>query len=417
MLENIYLIFVIIFSGLGTQFYRSNEGVIILFIITLLLVIKNNIKISKNFYRIMAIWLAYNVVLTITYREIHPIFAILIPIKLFAAYFLINKFKETLFEKFEKIIFVLTIISLFFYAWQVIDLNSISKLASSINISGQEKEGSLNFILFTINKKSFIGEIRNCGFTWEPGPFSCMLALAIFFNLARTKFNIARNVRFWIFTVALATTQSTTGYLALFVILIWLAINNPTYRRYIVISITIFFLAITYLYFTIPFLQEKILDEYTQKDALETLIKTSKEQQGQFVPGRFGSFTIDFQDFLNNPILGYGGHPEARWMFKTGAHISPIGGLGNIMAKYGLFGIIFFILILYRSGQFLARYYHYKAAIFWSIVILALAFGFAIAETPIFLTMLFFPFLKTLSKESGIIVRNDYSFYNNSHVE
>ncbi|NQV01492.1 MAG: O-antigen ligase family protein [Bacteroidia bacterium] len=414
MLENIYLIFVIVFSGLGTQFYRSNEGIIFLFIVTLLIAIKNNLKISRQFYQILGIWLAYNIALTIVYREVHPMFAILIPIKLFAAYVLVNRFKETLFEKFEKIIYVFTIISLFFFAWQVIHLDSLFNFARFFDFSGIPGKHSPNFLLYTVHQKALLGEIRNCGFTWEPGPFSCMLALAIFLNLARTNFKIARNTRFWILMTGLGSTQATTGYVALFVILIWLAINNPTYRRNIIISITLFTLVITYLYFTIPFLQEKILNEYTQTGELETMIKTSKEQQGQFAPGRFVSFTIDLKDFLSNPILGYGGHPEARWMFKTGALVSPIGGLGNIMAKYGIFGILFFILILYRSGRFLARYFNYKVAVFWSIFILTLAFGFAIVETPIFIAVLFFPFLKMDSTKSEI-VRNDYSFFNSTH--
>jgi len=411
MAEKIFLLFVVVFSGLGTQFYRSQTGIFILFLLTLLLVIKNNMTISKQFYRIMAIWAVYTIALTITYRAIHPYFAILMPIKIFAAYFLINYFKESLFERIEKIIYVFCLISLFFFTWQVISLNSLHAITNNINISGNMgNPGYVNFLLFTINHKSFIGEIRNCGFTWEPGPFSCMLALATFFNLARTNFNIARNVRFWVFLVALASTQSTTGYLAIFVILIWIAINNPTYRRNIVISIIIFTVIIIFLFLNIPFLQDKILNEYTQKDELETLIATSRQQKAHYAPGRFISFMIDFRDFINNPVLGYGGHPQARWMYNTGAHVSPIGGIGNIMAKYGLFGIFFYILILVRSSQFLARYYKYKGAFIWSLVILIITFGFGIIETPIFLAVLLFPFLR-ITETEDTIPRNDYSFH------
>ena len=195
------------------------------------------------------------------------------------------------------------------------------------------------------------------------------------------------------------TARSTTGIAALAIMSIWFVLNNSTTKKGIIFAlpfvITFFIVSFTNL----PFLTNKIERSIEDVDFINKKIlslSTLPQREGvdyQWAPQRFESFAIDFIDFINNPILGYGGHMEARWTQQMGAVVGTISGLGSIFARYGLFGVSFLLLMLFKSGKAFQKYYKFKYSLFWGAILLSLIFGLdIISESPMTILFYIFPF-------------------------
>jgi hypothetical protein len=128
----------------------------------------------------------------------------------------------------------------------------------------------------------------------------------------------------WVFVIALLTTFSTTGY-AMFIIMVFFFIYNQPFRK--VAWVIPFAVVFTVLIFMLPFMADKISE--TTEYNTEELIYRSIKHGTQYAPQRFESLQIDFKDFLNHPVLGYGGQVEARWTHQLGAQIATISGIGK----------------------------------------------------------------------------------------
>ena len=237
-------------------------------------------------------------------------------------------------------------------------------------------------ILYEFNT-TFTGDfgqkVRNCGPFWEAGAFGGYLIIALLFNTVRQRNFVNRTNM--IFLLAVLTTQSTTTYLALFLLLLFI------YLIFQKISINIKILIVTVLvvgslvaYTSLDILQAKIQMEAGNLD-------DDLEKGGD---SRMASAILDFQDFLGYPITGRGMWDETRIdkKFKT---FMRNNGLTNLLARWG--GIVFFIFFYcyYRGFKEYCRIYGAKS--YMPIVMLIIIWVISISEdyyeSPFFLSMLF----------------------------
>ena len=144
--------------------------------------------------------------------------------KIMIAYWLLTHYREQLFKRNEIIIYKLTLVALFFYAIQLIVPDSIMwNVFKSIDLSEslfpQKFYASIG--LYTFHQRE-LSEIfpRNAGFSWEPGPFSSYVILALFINLARNGVNLKDKNRLLIFLLAIVTAQSTASFVVLLAIIV-----------------------------------------------------------------------------------------------------------------------------------------------------------------------------------------------------
>ena len=228
----------------------------------------------------------------------------------------------------------------------------------------------MNFGLFSV--------IRNAGFAWEPGSFACYINLAIFLNLIRTKFTIHNNKKLYIFIIALITTFSTTGFAILMLLIVFYVYNQNL--KYIILFAPISIVLIFYILF-LPFMTEKIID-VSEYDT-DAMIEHSINNDTNPTPQRIESLQIDFIDFHNNPILGYGGHLEERWTEKLGANISTISGIGKVMAVFGIVGILFFIVQLTMTSMEFTKIFHFRGWGFQFFLIIMISISYSIIFTPL----------------------------------
>jgi hypothetical protein len=412
-LKNFYLLFLILFSGLGIVFFRNSEAIFLVFIIALIYYFAYNIRLTRIFFVLISIWMVYAIINTISISSFHPYIFIYNPILFFAAFVAVKIYGKSLIFKYERIIYILTLISFFFMGWHIMHASSFYKFMEvfNLNVYDDFNVGTrirYNIGVYNVNHMTTWGLPRNSGFCWEPGPFGSFIVVAMFFNLLRTKFIVINNKYFYVFFLGLLTTQSTTAFIAFFFLLIWLMFNNRVVKNTLIIILPFFAIILFILFTNVSFLQNKILEDFNQTNEIEELIDISHRKRTTFAPGRFASFKITFVDFLNRPFFGYGANFELRWTNQFGADIRPVSGIGNLLAQYGIFGLVLFSIGLFKSSIYFNQEYFKNSMLFaWFFVVISISIGFSIILSPIFLSFYFLPFFcYNINKQLKIPHRN-----------
>lgn len=403
--DYLFVFMLVIYVGSANEFTRSLQtwdsilGVILPMGFTIYLSLTNKIKISKEFLYLILGFLCYSLMLTFKFEEFHPRFTGVYLISFYISYITISHFRAYFFIIYHNIIYILCVISLCFWVIHQIlpnEFNSIMQMISSMDTEGLNIDS--NILIYTINSKeisdltntSILGfsVTRNSGFAWEPGAFSVFINLAIFVNLIVYKFRLKRNLKLKVLIFTLITTFSTTGY-GIFILLILFYTYNQKVKHKLIMTPLAIIIGIYVT--TLSFMTDKVID-ISQQDTDEQ-IENSILYDTQYAPQRITSFIIDFKDFLNNPILGYGGHQEERWTNKLGAQIASISGIGKILAKFGMVGTIFFFLMLIKSSKTLAEIFAFKGWIFPFLIVLLISISYSIIEHPLLICFWMLAFL------------------------
>ena len=397
--EYFFVFVLIIYAGRSNTFVEKISivenpiGTFIPILLSSLLAIKWRIVFNKQFSILIICLLIYFIAISIKYHEIRPTIFLDYFFKFFIVYATVKALKYNLFPIYEYLLYCLAIIALFMWCFQIIlgndtlynHFNKIPSIDSFSYVSGD----GLNAILYSIQpttRSLLYGYMipRNCGYVWEPGGFAAYLCLAILNNLFISKSDKNSKTRFWVLLLALLSTQSTTGYVIFIVLVIYKIVNKKL--NILLLLMPVLVSAIIYL-FSLPFMRNKIIEEFSQIGELDMLVENSIAMESSYAPGRFLSFVIAFRDFRNNPIFGLGSHNEESWTNKAGASISVISGIGYLLAQFGIVGFLFFILVTIRTSIFFSKYFNYKgrfllffiiilASISNSIVLLPLVMGF-----------------------------------------
>lgn len=396
-LKNLYFLLVVLYSGMSISFFWSNEGLIFLWITGFFIFRKETLNLKRKVLASIALWVIYFIINTTIISSFHPFFLSTYIAKIMVAYWIIIFYKDKLFIQFEKTIFTLTILSLSFYTIQLIDANFLYALLKKVDLSNEifpnKKYASIG--IYTFHQ---IDEIevfpRNAGFTWEPGPFSCFIMLAVFINIVRHNATFTDKKSLIIFLAALITTQSTTGFILLIVTMLWYSwthVKSISLRITSLFTITIISI---FLYINLPWLGDKIFSESQQdvQDVVALAVATGESH----TPGRFSSFLIRMEDFINYPIAGFGGNPTLQFGYLgEGNVIHAVNGIGTILGKYGSIGFSIFLFLLLTSSKWISRYYSCNAHLIFPALIFIIGFSFGIIESPIIFTLLFFPVIIT----------------------
>jgi hypothetical protein len=284
----------------------------------------------------------------------------------------------------------LTIISFAFYALQLIGFGeTLYNFSSALNLpNGPGGKETTNFLIFTYAR---IHPYRNCGFFWEPGVFACFLIVVFISNLFVNGFTFDRNNK--ILLIALLTTASTTGYLALFVIFfLWYRYKVPRANVWVLVLIPVF----CYLLTVVPFLGDKIVKTYkndmrdltysSMRSAALSYRRTHKETLIQL--NRFGSMEYIYMQFGNSLILGVSNKYDVILNKTFNVDIS--NGVSDFLARFGLVGLIF---LTYKYGRFCLYYLkRIELMIYGVIIFLIIGTGEPILSLPFIIIFLFIPY-------------------------
>lgn len=178
---------------------------------------------------------------------------------------------------------------------------------------------------------------RNQGIFWEPGVFQTFIVLA--FVMEISKYGKNRKSRISAFIISLVTTMSTTGYVALFiVVVIWLLEINH-YKRTKLLNFLISLFAVLGIAFFIYDMLPHGISNQTFDKLFDLLNGTSTNIA---VSTRRNSIIYSLSSFVQSPLWGLGSKGLSMWhnVNEDGMNIM-VFTPGNWLARYGVvFGSI-----------------------------------------------------------------------------
>lgn len=188
---------------------------------------------------------------------------------------------------------------------------------------------------------------RNGGMFWEPGAFAGILTICLALNLNNLKTYWRKHkVLLLSILLALITTQSTTGYLVGFLILVFVFLK-PNHFGVSLIAIPTLIIVGSFIYETTDFLKNKIEDHFYKATILEV---------GEFSNTRFGVILFDWHYIKKHPLVGNGFDEKVRYADHQHLFVGETGdvvGSGNSVSHYwacmGIFFIIGYFLLLWRA--------------------------------------------------------------------
>jgi len=197
-----------------------------------------------------------------------------------------------------------------------------------------------------------------------------------------------------VYVIGLVTTQSTTGFSILLILILWYVWLKFKRNVIVVIAIPVVIALISYLFISVPWLQKKIISESEQD--IEYFIESSSRSKKNEYPGRFVSLQIRLEDFKKYPIAGFGGNDTLQTGYLNKDYmVSAVSGIGHIIGRYGTIGTIIFLLLILRTGVNLKDLYNFSGSLIFPILIIMIGFSFNIIESPLIVTLWMVPvFLK-----------------------
>lgn len=285
--------------------------------------------------------------------------------KLYLAFLVVVFLQYSFRYAYLRVIYCLALISLLFFSIQIV--------LGPIGVDFDRYKTL--FVYNTISTGS--GLIRNSGMFWEPGAFQgfIMIVPLLYLNNLKYLWNNYRK-ECVILTITLFTTQSTTGYIAFAVLLSYALITSelPFATKTIMLLFIALIIIMSFSYFS--FLGDKISTEYEA---------TVKLKENELTWSRMGSFYLDYQNIIKNPIIGNGFLMEMRY--------GPLGkylkGISNgFTGSINMFGIV--AMICYYACVFkkLLNYSLLQKIIFLVIIIILLN-GEYYLSYPLFWALLF----------------------------
>jgi len=312
------------------------------------------------------------------------------------AYLTIKIVRFDFFRHFCRIMYWLILLSIPFYIYQLTAPASLLSLGRTLNsifpglmdIATNKENTSLNMLVYTIE---FVENFRNSGMIWEPGGFATLITLAMYFELLASDYSFNR--RTLVYLMGIITTFSTTGYLVMLVLLLYVLFKKAAtsssryFKPVLYFSVTAFAVTSTILFFESPILLQKITEQIEiQQQILEHMEEFDEGVQSL---GRFGSLEVDLKSIADKPIFGRG-YTDENFRNEY-QHFNFTNGLSGYVGRMGLVGLIWILISSYKSGKVITTKLNpkKKGNILMLLVIL-IAFSNPVLFTPLYLTLQFF---------------------------
>ncbi len=262
-------------------------------------------------------------------------------LKLFLGYGLMKLCGVRFVVWYYRIVLVLAIISIPFFLIQLIQPSVFNSIP--INFAADIRAVSGHWNGFIFNFSTFHME-RNSGFAGEPGTFGYYLGLAMIFNLILNEGRFNRN--FAILAFVGLTTFSTTFYLSLVLFGLYFLSSATWTTRIIYLVFCLMFSSAAY---QLPFIGKKITTyvEDTQSMAESEVVRSRRVN-------RMATFFNHLSDVAKFPI-GYGINEAQRTKNIYGEVIHGTNGFSRIALRFGIYGLIYFLVIYHNLFDKLTR--------------------------------------------------------------
>jgi len=373
----------------------TDEFLLGVFLFTFSLFILKNKEFDIIVLYVLSAWIAINIISYGINKTSFSAWAFTgFIVKIFYPYFILKLVGVKFFEKLEKIVFILTCISLPFFAIQILFPGIINIFNPAFrNITSEEMLSGRGWygIIFRIDGSA---PFRNAGFMWEPGAFAFMLLLVLLYRILRSGSKLDFiNI---IYIIALLTTFSTMAYLGIAVLLFAYAANS---KKIGVVFLTIP-LAFLYMGFVsdLDFMFPKIQNYFftinrSYVPAGQTYLKVN----------RVAYILFSFRQSLSWPF-GYGIVPS-KYMYSeyNRTMLEGVGTIAKILIYWGWIGLVFFITAIYKLFKILQIKTN-RAFLLLAVLILIIAFfSNPLEKSPVLYSIVFYPFI--YKKKPGLTIK------------
>jgi hypothetical protein len=394
-----------------------------LLLMFLFLSVSGNPFISKDEYKIFtlivpAIYLIFNYKRTVSYRTI-LIFTFLLGYELIHAFIFKLDYSLTIIKIFivlllsavvvdllrDRFILVLTktmvIISLVSFVF--LTLSYIPGINTFLyNFADRLFHVEANFVgirtptllLYTFSPEYFLGLLpynRNPGIFWESGAFAVFLNITLFLHLNTKpvkRFKDLFDKDSTILVIAILTTTSTMGVIALIITLSFFSLQLRTGVKFLLVFAVLFssYLIVT----SVDFLGSKI-----ERQLLES----------QKTNNRFGSAILDLKDFAERPVFGWSRRLEV--LFGTTVysyHTHRVNGLTYLLRAYGIVYFTVYFVLVFHSFKAIYSFhnpsYNFAIPLFGILLLWIVSFSELIYDIAFFKALIFlYPFYRASANQ------------------
>lgn len=387
-----FLIVLYLILSSGTIIFGQNETLIVggftLLIILYQVAYKKKITLSSQSFEILFILI---LIILISYLINNPDlskhsinFVSGFILKIINAFLFVNCIE---FNKFRiiyiQIIVVLTFISLIFYfgfKFNFTWFNNFPALSQSTEY--------VNYLIYVHYPALYGLKYRNASIFNEPAVFQGLVNLGILFVITDDEKKSKRHIFFHInikklslliiFILAVFTTFSTTGYIALVLNIIIIMLRRIKYIIFLPVTAVLvgFILSTTYF--------QNVID------------KKLSDSKNYSTERRMTDIKIEMEMFLKKPILGYGYSffSEKEQNLKvSGIKEQWTGSTNSITYHMALFGAIFIIFILWGYGILTKTISdNILQGVFIFLLFIIILFGYTLLQKMLFLAIGFYGF-------------------------
>jgi len=392
IIKKLYLFILLIFSGGGSVYYANKYAYIILFLITCIIALLYKIKLNNSIINALIIWIIFWFMCSLIIRRFIPVQLLFYLNFLLAAYVLYKLYGNDLIKNISQDIVILAAISIIGWLFLLLDATLLASILKPFNFSGgfREEYGIYDYIhigIYTIHNLTIKTEYaylpRNAGFCWEPGIFSVFLILALFIRTSLLKKYIG-SFGSLILLIALLTTQSTTGYIAFFIYLLYYYSSRfATMKLRFAIPLIIITIIGVYSFFNLEFMKPKI-DLYIETGSNFGAYGTTPILSGS----RLSGLPLVWQDLKRNPIMGKALSSVGTYSGIGEIYSTHLNSIFSIISSMGLFGFWVWLLFLIKSTHYYCYIYHCKDILSFPLIIITTSFGFNIHSQLIIFTMM-----------------------------
>jgi hypothetical protein len=341
---DVLLIILLVFHMAGNNIFIDRYLVFTIGIIYAIRFLRISKGISPNILWLLTAWIFINLIASIFVIRIPIIRFLILTVYLFMPYFVLSVLGRNFWVIFEKIVFILTFLSIPLFILNnlfVSFFNQLEPLFSFLLFDAFEYNSGHIYWTSLIYSSGFgeglFGLRRNLGFMWEPGAFAMMIVWAICFNWMTKGVKLSKKII--IYFIALITTFSTAGFLAMIVLIIVYSISKKSLRALLLTPIII-----VIFYFTV---YDTNVFSGKFEIMIESIIEDPTGEKGHIEAkvSRFQGAVTSFIRFLDYP-LGYGliSKEDVGNMYFS-------YGVNGIMSALEIWGIVFVLVLamLYRG--------------------------------------------------------------------
>lgn len=305
-------------------------------LVLIFLIIHKNIRLDKQFFSLFK-FIAIGIFLIAIFQSMElDIVSWLGMSNLLVKFFLggavINHLKEKFNWIFFKVVIDLSKLSLAFFVM----INILNFSLPYISLNSDLK----SYLIYNLHSGHML---QNAGMFWEPGAYAGIITLCLVLNYNNLKYYWIK-YRYGLIAIilALVTSQSSTGFIVGFVIILFLFINKKN-----IIILPLFVSLAVYLYQTTDFLGQKIESQFEQ----------SKNQKiGEVSNSRFGSAIFDWYYIQKHPLIGNGldeatRYADHKYLFvgEQGDVIGSGNGFTGTLASLGSLYLLGYLYLLWKA--------------------------------------------------------------------